>query len=570
MYIDIVPNRNSPPAVLLRESSRQGPKIIKRTLANLSGWPLEKVETLRRLLRDEKLVNPHSLFITERSSPHGHVEAVLGTVRRLGLDRMISSQSCRERDLVVALIVERLIAPGSKLAATQHWVHTSLGEELGLGEVEVNEVYEVLDWLWQRKGRIEKKLAQRHLQEGELVLLDVSSSYYEGRVSALAQFGHSRDGKVGIKIIVYGLMTNREGCPVAIDIYPGDTADAETVPDQLERLRVQFERERLVLVGDRGLLPGTRLEQLREHPHLGWITALRSSSIRQLVDSGSLQRSLFDQQNLAEIESEQYPGERLVACYNPLLAEERGRRREELLLATEKKLNQIVSQVERRTQTPLSQPEMAVKVGKVINRYKMAKHYRLQIEEGRFGWERNLPSIEQEARLDGIYVLRTSEPASRIGPADVVRSYKSLSQVETAFRNLKGVDLQIRPIRHWNDDHIRAHVFLCLLAYYVEWHMKKALAPLLFHDEELPATRSQRDPVAPATPSDSVQQKKAHRQTSEGLPIQSFHTLLQAMATRCRNYQKVAEEKSAIRFQNVTELNPFQKKVLQLLGLYPV
>jgi len=570
MYIDVVPNRNSPPAVLLRESSRQGHKIIKRTLANLSDWPLEKVETLRRLLRDEKLVNPNSLFVTERSLPHGHVEAVLGTLRRLGLDRMISSRRCRERDLVVALIVERLIAPGSKLAAAQHWFHTSLGEELGLAEVEVNEVYQVLDWLWERKGRIEKKLAQRHLKEGELVLLDVSSSYYEGRVSSLAQFGHSRDGKQGIKIIVYGLMTNREGCPVAIDIYPGDTADPETVPDQLERLRVQFQLERLVLVGDRGLLPETRLKQVREHPQLGWITALRSSSIRKLVESGSLQLSLFDQQNLAEIESEQYPGERLVVCYNPLLAEERGRKREELLLATEKKLNQIVSQAERRTLTPLSQQEVAVKAGKVINRYKMAKHYRLQIEPGRFGWERNLESIEQEACLDGIYVLRTSEPSSRLVQQEVVRSYKSLSKVETAFRNLKGVDLQIRPIRHWNDDHIRAHLFLCMLAYYVEWHMKKTLAPLLFHDEELPVNRSQRDPVAPAKPSDSVQQKKAHRQTAEGLPIQSFHTLLQALATRCRNYQKVAEENSEIRFQNVTELNPLQKKALQLLGLYPV
>jgi transposase len=570
MYIDIVPNRNSPPAILLRESRREGGKILKRTIANLAGWPMEKVELFRRLLRDEKLVSPDELFTVERSLPHGHVEAVLGTIRKLGLDELLEARRCRQRDLMVALLVERLIAPGSKLAATLHWSNTTLAEELDLGEVDVNEVYEAMDWLLERKARIEKKLAKRHLREADQVLFDVSSSYYYGRMSQLAQFGHDRDGKQGCKIIVYGLMTNREGCPVALDVYAGNTADPETIPDQMEKMRTQFGLERVILVGDRGMLPGTRLEQLRQLPHLGWITALRSSSIRQLVQSGSLQMSLFDQQNLAEIESSAYPGERLIACYNPLLAEERRRKREDLLLATEKQLDKIVQTVSRRTLTPLTQSEIALKVGKVIQRYKVGKHYRLTITDGQFAWERDQANIEQEAALDGIYVLRTSVAASVLEPDNVVRSYKGLARVETAFRNLKSCDLQVRPIRHWNDDHIQAHIFLCMLAYYVEWHMQQALAPLLFHDEELEAQRPQRDPVAPAKPSASVSQKKAVRKTANGLPISSFHGLLQDLGTRCRSRCKMANSLANESFQRVTEATPRQKEAFRLLGLYPV
>jgi transposase len=567
MFIDIVPNRNSPPAVLLREAWREGQKVRKRTVANLSGWPKEKVEALRRVLKNEPLVTPEEAFVIERSLPHGHVEAVLGTIRKLGLDRLISSTRCRERDLVVAMVAERLIHPCSKLATTRLWHGTTLAEELGVSDASEGDLYEAMDWLLARQEGIEKKLATRHLSEGSLVLYDVTSSYYEGRSCPLARFGHDRDGKKGRPIIVYGLLTDGVGRPVAVEVYSGDTGDPSTVSDQAEKLRHRFGLSHLVLVGDRGMLTETQIEKLRVHPGLGWISALRSAAIRDLVESGSLQMSLFDQRDLAEIRSLEFPSERLVACFNPLLAEERRRKRRALLEATEKELERISKQVARRTKKPLGKDEIGKKVGKVIDRFKVGKHFTVTIEEHRFSFVRNEEKIGREEALDGIYVIRTSEPAERLSAEDAVRSYKNLTQVERAFRSLKGIDLLVRPIWHHTEDHVRAHIFLCMLAYYVEWHMRKALAPLLFDDEELDGNRKRRDPVKPAQPSESAKKKKILHLTSEGLAVQSFDTLLMELGTRCRNRCRIKSDPKGPTFYQLTEKSSLQERAFQLLGL---
>ena len=459
MYISIVPNRNSPPAILLREGWREGKKTRQRTLANLSDWPKEKIETFRRLLRDERLVSPEDLFASQKTIPHGHVEAILEMIGRLKLDRLISAQRCRERDLVVAMIVQRLIDPCSKLATTREWHTTTLAEELGVVEATENDLYEAMDWLWERQERIEKKLAARHLSEGGLVLYDVSSSFYEGRTCSLAQFGHDRDGKKGLPIIVYGVMTNGEGCPVAVSVYAGNTGDPTTVADQIEKLRERFGLSRAVMVGDRGMLTQPQIEKLKQHPGLGWITALTSTAIRELVKQGALQLSLMDQKNLAEITAPDYPGERLMVCHNPVLEEERKRKREALLAATEKSLEKIGQEVARRKKKALTAAEIGLKVGKVLGRYKMGKHFDCKIGEGRFLWSRR-PEVDRAGREAGrIYVLRTSEPVERLSAEDTVRSYKSLAEVERAFRCLKGIDLLVRPIRHRSEDRVPAHIF---------------------------------------------------------------------------------------------------------------
>jgi len=567
MFIDIVPNRKSPPAILLREAWREGQKVRKRTVANLTDWPREKVETLRRLLKNEPLMAPEEAFAIEQSLPHGHVEAVLGTIRKLGLDRLISSTRCRERDLVMAMMAERLIHPCSKLATTRLWHSTTLAEELGVGDADEDDLYEAMDWLLARQEGVEKKLAARHLSEGSLVLYDVTSSYYEGRSCPLARFGHDRDGKKGRPIIVYGLLTDGSGRPVAVEVYSGDTGDPSTVADQAEKLRHRFGLSHLVLVGDRGMLTETQIEKLRVYPGLGWISALRSAAIRDLVESGSLQMSLFDQRDLAEIRSPEYPTERLVACFNPLLAEERKRKRQALLEATGKELERISKQVARRTKKPLGKDEIGKKVGKVIDCFKVGKHFTVTIEEDRFSFVRNEEKIDREEALDGIYVIRTSEPAERLSAEDAVRSYKNLTQVERAFRSLKGIDLLVRPIWHHTEDHVRAHIFLCMLAYYVEWHMRKALAPLLFDDEELDGNRKRRDPVKPAQSSESAKKKKALRLTSEGLVVQSFDTLLMELGTRCRNRCRIKSDPKGPTFHQLTEKSSLQERAFQLLGL---
>ena len=567
MYIETIPNRGSPPAVLLREARRQGKKIVKRTLSNLSHWPAEQIESFRRLLRGERLVPAGELFRIERSLPHGHVQAILRMIAKLGLDTLLASKRCRERDLVLAMIVERLIHPRSKLANTRHWNDTTLAEEFSVANVDVDEVYAALDWLLGRQKHLEKKLAARYLKEDGLVLYDVSSSFYEGRTCPLARRGHDRDGQKGLPIIVYGVMADGRGCPVSVQVYPGNTGDPSTVSDQVDKLRERFRLSHVVLVGDRGMLTQARIDELKNHPGLGWISALRSTSIRGLLEQGCLQRSLFDRQNLAEIRSPEFPGERLMACYNPLLADQRCRKREVLLAATEKNLQTIAAEAARRKHKLLSNDQIGVKVGRVIGRYKMGKHFELTIEEGAFRWQRREESIRLEAEMDGIYVVRTSESKEQFSAEDTVRAYKSLSQVERAFRCLKGLDLRIRPIFHRTEDHVRAHIFLCMLAYYVEWHMRRALAPLLFDDEELIRDRARRDPVAPAASSASAQAKKISRVTADGLPVQSFHTLLRHLATRCRNTCRIPSEASGATFQQLTEATPLQARALQLLGL---
>jgi transposase len=574
MYISTVPNRNSPPAILLREGWREGNKTRQRTLANLSDWPKEKIETFRRLLRDEPLVSPHDLLATQKSLPHGHVQAVLEMIGRLELDRLISAQRCRERDLVVALIVQRLIAPCSKLATTREWHTTTLAEELGVAEATENDLYEAMDWLFARQERIEKKLAARHLREGGLVLYDVSSSFYEGRTCPLAQFGHDRDGKNGVPIIVYGVMTDGEGCPVAVSVYAGNTGDPTTVAEQVEKLREKFGLRRVVMVGDRGMLTQPQINKLKQHPGLGWITALTSTAIRRLVEQGALQLSLLDQKNLAEISAPDYPGERLMVCHNPVLEEQRRRKRQALLEATEKSLEKISKDVARRKKKRFTAAEIGVKVGKVLGRYKMGKHLECKIGEGSFVWRRRRESIEQEEELDGIYVLRTSEPAERLSAEDTVRSYKSLAEVERAFRCLKGIDLLVRPIRHRTEGRVPAHIFLCVLAYYVEWHLRRAWAPLLFEDEERREERKHRDPVLPAQPSSSAQRKKRSHETADGLPVHSFETLMGDLGSRARvtyalKPQK-SEEKTNLTFQQVPEPTPLQARASELIRMFPV
>jgi transposase len=570
MYIETVPNRNSPPAILLREGHRQGNKVLKRTLANLSDWPKEKIENFRRLLRDEPLVSPEDLFSTHKTLPHGHVEAILLAIRKLELDVIISPKRCPERDLVVAMIGERILHSCSKLATTRLWHSTTLAEELGVGEATEDDLYRAMDWLWERKRRIEKRLAERHLKEGGLVLYDVSSSYYEGRTCPLAYYGHDRDGQKGLPIIVYGLLTDSEGAPVAVETYRGNTGDPTTVADQVNKLRAEFHLSRVVLVGDRGMLTEPKIEKLKEQPGMGWITALTSVAIRRLVAEGSLQLSLFDEKNLVEIQSPEYPGERLMGCYNPLLAEERRRKREALLQATEKALRRIVHEAERRKHKLLSATEIALKVGKVLGRYKMGKHFESTIEAGKLSWQRKLAAIEQEAKLDGVYVVRTSEGEEQLSAEQTVRGYKSLSQVERAFRCLKSIDLRIRPIRHRTEERVPAHIFLCMLAYYVEWHMRRVWAPLLFEDEELPERRQRRDPVLPAGISESAKAKKASKQTSEGFPVHSFETLLVELGNRARVTYSLKKDESAPKIQQVPPPNPLQARAYELLNLLPV
>ena len=570
MYIESVPNRNSNPAILLRESYREGNKVLKRTLANLTKWPKPLVDNLKILIKNkEAVVADKSNFIVEQSLPHGHVEAVLGTIRKLKLDKIISSTPCKELDLVLTMIAERLIHPCSKLATTRLWHTTTLATQLAVSDADVDELYDAMDWLLQRQARIEKKLAANHLAENSLVLYDISSSYYEGSSCCLAQLGHNRDNKKGRAIIVYGVLTDGDGRPISIDVYPGNTADSSTVPDQVEKVRNRFKLSQVVLVGDRGLLPQTQIDKLKDYPGIGWISALKSCAIKKLVEQQQLQLSLFDQQNIAEIESPDYPGERLIACYNPLLAEERKQKRLALLAATEKELNRILRQIERRTKTPLTESEIGLKVGKILNKYNMAKHFQIIIKDNYLKWERNQPNINHEQLLDGIYVIRTRESSQKISAEDTVRSYKNLSLVERAFRCLKGIDILIRPIRHHTEDHVRAHIFICMLAYYIEWYMRKALAPILFHDEELELNKKISNPVMPAQSSPSAKIKKITKQTTGQLTVHSFETIMQELGTKCRNRCRFRFVEGSPAFYTYTELNPVQKKAFQLLGLYP-
>lgn len=570
MYIETVKNRNSPPAILLRESYREGEKIKKRTLANLTKWPSYVIEGLRAVLKGTPLVQAEEHFEIRSSIPHGHVKAVLDFIKHLGLDKIIGSVRCKERDLVVAMIAERLLKPCSKLATTRLWHTTTLAEELAITGMCEDDLYSAMDWLLKRQDKIENALAQRHLQNGSMVLYDISSSYYEGHTCPLAEFGHNRDKKAGHKIIVYGLMTDDAGCPVAVNVYPGNTGDPNTVPDQVEKLQKRFRLDQVVLVGDRGMLTQTQIDKIVDKPGMGWISALRSSSIQKLMNEKVLQMSLFDKQNLAEIASPLFPNERLIACFNPLLCDDRRRNRDELLVATEKDLQCIVKDIARRTKTPLSDKDIGLKVGRVINAHKVAKHFRVNIQNGLLTWERKEESINNEMKLDGIYVIRTSESATAMTSENVVRNYKRLSQVEQAFRTLKGIDLLVRPIRHRTEDRVRSHIFICMLSYYVEWHMRKALGELLFVDEDLDVERLSRDPVAPAQPSIAVANKKKTKVNKNGIIVHSFRTLIAEMGTICKNICSTKSNSENQTFTLFTKASKFQDKVFELLKMYPV
>jgi transposase len=540
--------------------------MVKTTIANLSKCPPEAVAALRMALRGAEMVPKGELFHIERSLPHGHIQAVLGVMRRLGMDEVLSSRPCRERDLVLAMIAQRLVNSCSKLAATREWQSTTLAQELNVQDADSDALYDALDWLVKRQPRIEKKLAQRHLAEGSKVLFDVSSSSYHGRCCVLATFGYNRDGEK-LPSIVYGLLTDGEGRPIALDVYPGNTADPTTVPDQVDKLRERFGLDRVVLVGDRGMLTQTQIDTLKDYPALGWISALRFSCVRDLAEAGAFQPSLFDRYDLAEISSEDFPGERLMVCYNPLLAEDRQRTRKELLAATEKALGKLVAQVARRTKTPMKAAQIGFKAGKIINCHKMSKHFVLKIEDDLLAFERNPETIRREADIDGIYIVRTSERADVLSAENAVRTYKSLGQVEQAFRCMKSIDLQVRPIRHRTEAHVRGHIFLCMLAYYVQWHMRKALSSVLFHDDELDADRWTRHAVAKAEPSQSVKVKKRTKTTTDGWPVHSLGSLLNDLATRCRNTCRSGDGTATIRFDQLTEPTPFQRHVFELLKI---
>ncbi len=573
MYIDSIPNRNSPPAILLRESYRAGKKVLKRTLANLSHLPPEIVEGLRILLRGGSAVERFAeSFEIERSRPHGHVAAVLGTLHQLKLERLIAPQSSPERKLVVAMVVARLLDPRSKLATArglgEETRSSTLAELLDVQQADARDLYAAMDWLGQRQSEIEKTLAKRHLEEGTLVLYDVSSTYFEGECCPLAQRGHSRDGKKDTLQIVFGLLCNRAGCPVAVEVFEGNTADPKTLSCQIEKLRKGFKLACVVLVGDRGMITEARIrEELKPIDGLGWITALRAPAIRQLSEAGAIPLSLFDTFNLAETQSPTYPDERLIVCKNPGLAEQRAKTRQALLQATERELDKIVAATTRAKRPLKGEARIGLRVGKVLNRFKMAKHFRLHITEMGFSYERDEGRIAEEAALDGIYVIRTSLPITQLETEETVRAYKDLAHVERAFRSYKTVDLKVRPIYHHLASRVRTHVFLCMLAYYVEWHMRKALAPLLFDDEDKPTAQAQRDSiVAPATPSPKADRKALTKRTAEGFPVHSFPSLLADLATIAKNRIR-PKLPGATAFDQITQPTPLQRRAFDLLGV---
>lgn len=574
MYIERVPNRNSPPAILLRESYREQGKVKKRTLANLSSWPPEMVEKFQALLKGEVVANSQleEAFEIVRSRPHGHVAAVLGTLRHLKLEQVVCSRRSHNRNLVIAMIVARIIEPSSKLAIVrsldQQTATSTLGELLDVEGADTKELYEAMDWLLGRQSLIEQKLAKRHLVDGALVLYDLSSTYLEGSLCELAAYGYSRDGKKGTLQIVFGLLCDAKGIPIAVEVFEGNTAEEKTLQNQLVKLQKRFGLQRLVLVGDRGMITEARIrEELKPTNGVGWITALRAPKIQALFESGLLHLEDFQHRDWVEIACTDYPGERLVACRNPHLAKQRASKREELLKATEQELDKIVAATVRSSGQLQGEKNIGLRVGKVLHRFKMAKHFVLEITDESFNYHRNQQSIAAESLLDGIYVIRTSVEETTLTAEATVLTYKSLSVVERAFRSFKLVDLQVRPIYHRLADRVRAHILLCMLAYYVEWHMRAALAPMLFDDDDQAnATVARTSVVAPAQRSPKARHKAAHKLTSDGLPVHSFQSLLADLATVVKN---TVQPKPLIfaSFDKITQLTPVQQQAFDLLGL---
>ena len=573
MHIDIVPNRNSKPAVLLRETFREGNKVHKRTLANLSMLPPEVVAGLRVLLKGGTAIEDLSdAFEILRSAPYGHIQAALGTARKLQLETVLDPKPSPERDLALAMILARLLDPASKLATArglgQDAQLAALQEELKLPQLSADRLYAALDWLYLQQPKIEQRLAERHLDHGSLVLYDVTSTYLEGRCCPLAARGHSRDGKKNKLQIVFGLLCNREGCPIAVEVFAGNTADPRTLAPQIEKVRQRFGIEQVVLVGDRGLLTSARIrEELAPVEGMGWITALTTQQLRQLEALPGLQLSLLDHRGFVQVTDPAFPEEALIVCRNPLLADERARKREELLQATERELDQVVAATQRSSRPLRGQDKIGLRVGKVLHRFKVAKHFLLDITDTRFTYQRNAERIAAEAALDGIYVIRTNVAPSKLNDEEAVRSYKGLAVVERAFRSIKTLDLKVRPIYHYQAERVRAHVFLCMLAYYLEWHLRAKLAPLLFEDDDKAAAEQRRSSiVAPAQVSASAQAKARTLRTAQGLPVNSFQTLMKVLATRTKN-QLQARSAPGVTFDKLSQPTEIQAKAFALLGL---
>ena len=574
MYVAVVPNRNSPPAILLREAYRQDGRVKKRTLANLTDWPKELIEGFRALLKGGKVIAAEREAVSiHRSLPHGHVAAALGTLRAIGLDHVLGPAGERRRDLVIAMIVSRLIAPGSKLATARGLdpatAASSLGEVLGLGAVDEDELYDALDWLLERQPAIEKSLAKKRLAEGVLVLYDVTSSYVEGRCCPLAKLGYNRDGKKGKLQIVYGLLCAADGCPVAVEVFDGDTGDPKTLAAQIAKVKERFGLQRVAFVGDRGMITQARLDEEIKPAGLDWITALRAPAIRALLDADAFQLDLFDERDMASITAPDYPGERLMVCRNPELARLRAAKREDLLKATERDLGPIREAV-RRARNPLrGKTAIALKVGAVLDKHKMAKHFEIAIDDDRFAFSRKEKAIAEEAALDGVYVVRTSLPAAALDDAATVAAYKRLSAVERAFRSLETVDLEIRPIFHWASPRVKAHVSLCMLAYHLEHHMRARLAPLIYDDTDREAAAKLRNSaVAKAQRSPAARRKETTGRTEDGLPVQSFQSLLADLATCSRMQAATAINENYV-FTVYSRPTQTQARAFELLAVRP-
>jgi hypothetical protein len=576
MYIDVVPNRNSPPAVLLREAFRSGGKVTKRTVANLSDWPTHKIDALRIVLKTDGPVDvirrgDFDGFSISRSLPHGHVVATLGAMTRLHISELIGLEPdvCKR---VLALIAARILEPQSKLAtaramsdASAHW---SLAQVLGLPLTTTSDdLYEAMDAVLERQDDIEKRLVAQHLRDGSLLLYDLTSTYFEGHSCPLAEYGHSRDGKSGLLQVVIGLLCTRDGCPVAVEVFPGSTSDPKSFTAQVKKVREKFGLTNVILVGDRGMITNARIrDDLQDVEGMEWITALRNSSIRTLRDQGAIQLGVFDKQNMAEITSPDFPDERLIVCRNPLLAQERSRKRIELLAVTQTRVEEVQKRVTREKKPLRGKVKIARAVEQALGRHKMGKHFVLSIEDDSFSWKRDEESIKKEAQLDGFYVIRTSVPAQQLSAAEAVAAYKDLATVERAFRTLKGVDLKVRPIHHRLEKRVRSHVFLCMLAYYVEYHMHQWLAPIIFQDDDKDAAAKARiDIVSPAVRSGSAHQKIATKVTQDGMPVHSFHSLIGDLATISLN--TITPKDDLPSFTMVTRPTPLQKRAFELMSV---
>jgi len=568
MHIHVIPNRNSNPTILLRESYREAGKVKKRTLANLSHVPIDQVEALRRALKGEQLVPVDTLLEVIGSKHHGHVQAVRLAMKRLGFESLIASKRSRQRDLVVAMVAARILQPDSKLATPRWWHTTTLPEDLGVADAGEDDLYAAMDWLLDRQARIEKKLAARHLREGGLVLYDLTSSYLEGECCPLAALGHNRDGKQGKLQVNYGLLADERGCPVSTTVFPGNTADSMTVVVQAQKAREQFGIDRLVLVGDRGMISQPQIDRFKEMGGVDWISALRSGQIRKLLNDETIELGLFDERDLFEFTHPEFPDERLVVCRNPLVAERRAHKREALLQATITELETVKGMVERGRLS--AKEKIGVRVGRVVNKYKVAKHFQLTIDDREFSYRLLNEKVAAEATLDGLYVIRTSVSEERLSAEDTVRHYKDLAKVEQAFRSLKSIDLKVRPIYHHLEKRVRAHIFLCMLAYYVEWHMKEAWRVLLFSDEDQQAKET-RDPVAPAKRSVKALAKVHSRRLEDGSPAHSFRTLLESLSTivrdTCRHKGAQLNERC---FTMTTTPNAKQQRALDLIDAITV